>query len=81
MPIFTVKSSPKTAIPTQTAVTGSMVPSTEVRVDPMLLTERRRARLETVVGINANKISLFQCLYRLNSLVEKSANSKNYSCK
>ena len=54
IPMLRVKGSPNIKIPTQTAVTGSMAPSTEVSVEPMLFTACTNARLEITVGINAS---------------------------
>jgi hypothetical protein len=56
--MLVVKASPKRKIPTHTAVTGSIAPNTEVSVEPMLFTALTRARLETTVGIKANRIKL-----------------------
>ena len=36
-------------MPTQTAVTGSMAPNTEVSVEPMFLMARTSARLDSLV--------------------------------
>lgn len=58
IPMLVVKASPKRKIPTHTAVTGSIAPNTEVSVEPMLFTALTRARLETTVGIKANRIKL-----------------------
>ena len=49
IPMLRVKGSPNIKIPTQTAVTGSMAPSTEVSVEPMLFTACTNARLEITV--------------------------------
>ena len=52
-PIEKVNISPNTAIPTITAVTGSMAPNTEVRVEPMFLMASIKDKLDTMVGIIA----------------------------
>ena len=50
-----MKGSPKTKTPTQTAVTGSVAPSTEVRVEPIWCTACTNVMLDTTVGKKANK--------------------------
>ena len=54
-PMLPVNASPKTRIPTHTAVTGSIAPKTEDKEDPILLMAFTSARLATTVGIKANK--------------------------
>ena len=49
-----VNGSPKMAMPTQTAVTGSIAPNTDVSVEPMFLMARTSARLDITVGTNAS---------------------------
>ena len=53
-----MKGSPKTKTPTQTAVTGSVAPSTEVRVEPIWCTACTNVMLDTTVGKKANKTRL-----------------------
>ena len=55
-----VKGSPKTKTPTQTAVTGSVAPSTEVRVEPIWCTACTNVMLDTTVGKKANKTRLIK---------------------
>ena len=49
-----VNGSPKMAMPTHTAVTGSIAPNTDVSVEPMFLMARTSARLDITVGTNAS---------------------------
>ena len=55
-----MKGSPKTKTPTQTAVTGSVAPSTEVRVEPIWCTACTNVMLDTTVGKKANKTRLIK---------------------
>lgn len=55
-----MKGSPKTKTPTQTAVTGSVAPSTEVRVEPIWCTDCTNVMLDTTVGKKANKTRLIK---------------------
>ena len=48
-----VKGSPNTKIPTNTAVTGSVAPNTAVSVPPICFTASTNARFESTVGIMA----------------------------
>ena len=59
MAMLTVKGSPKTRIPTATAVTGSIAPSTEVMVEPIRLIAAMSDKLEIMVGMMANKSRLY----------------------
>ena len=53
-PTENVNPSPNITIPTITAVTGSMAPSTEVSVEPMFFIALINARFDTIVGIIAS---------------------------
>ena len=55
-PMLLVKGSPNIKMPTHTAVTGSIAPKTEVRVEPMHFTALTSARLEMTVGMMASII-------------------------
>ncbi len=61
-PICVENCSPKTSIPIISAVRGSIAPSTEVRVDPILLMEYMSARLETSVGSRARQMRLIHAI-------------------
>ena len=50
-----MKGSPKTKTPTQTAVTGSVAPSTEVRVEPIWCTACNYVMIDNTIVKNANK--------------------------
>ena len=51
--IVTDTLSPKTTTPMTIAVNGSIAPSTEVNVEPILLMARTRAKFDTSVGKHA----------------------------
>lgn len=53
-----VKGSLNTRIPTKTAVSGSMTPRTDVRVEPMRWTASTRVRLESTAVITASRAAI-----------------------
>ena len=58
MPMLSVKASLKTNILTDTAVSGSIAPRTDVLVEPMRFTASISERLDMMVGMMANIIRL-----------------------
>ncbi len=50
-----LKGSPNTRMPTATAVSGSMTPSTETRVEPMRWMARIRVRLDSTAVTTASR--------------------------